>query len=92
MRETDAGLRRLATDFGDDVLELLPVLAALDGLEVGADQLDAVAVQDAVLVQGDGGVQRGLSAEGGQHGVDRLPRAACWAITFSTKAGVIGST
>ncbi len=61
---------RFAADLGDDVLELLPVLAALDGLEVGADQFDAVALQHAVLVQRDRGVQRGLPAEGGQQRVD----------------------
>ena len=49
-----------------DLLELQPVLAALDRVDVGADQLDAVALQHAVLVQRDGGVQRGLPAEGGQ--------------------------
>ena len=36
-----------------DVLEPLPVLAALDGLDVGADQLDAVLLQHAALVQRD---------------------------------------
>jgi hypothetical protein len=60
-----------AADLGDDVLEDLPVLAALDGVEVGADQLDAVALQHPVLVQGHRGVQRGLPAEGGQQRVDR---------------------
>ena len=67
--------------------ELLPVLAALDGLEVGADQFDAVTFQRAGSRTGHGGVQRRLAAEGGQQGVDRLPRAACWAMTFSTKSG-----
>ena len=38
----------------------------------GADQLDLVALQGAVLVQGDRGVQRGLPAEGGQQGVRPL--------------------
>ena len=55
-------------------LELLAVLAELDGRDVGADQLHVVLLQHAVLVQGDGGVQRGLAAQGGQHGV----RAAPW--------------
>ena len=48
-----------------DALELLAVLALLDGLDVGADQLDVVLLEDAVLVQGDRGVQRGLAAQGG---------------------------
>ena len=68
--ETHPGLRGLAADLGDDVLEPLPVLAALDGLEVGADHLDAVLLQDALLVELDGGVQRGLPAERREHRVD----------------------
>ena len=68
--ETHTGAGGFAADLGDDVLELLPVLAALDRFEVGADQLDAVALEDAVLVQRDGGVQRGLAAQRGQQGVD----------------------
>ena len=68
--ETHPGAGGFAADLGDDVLEPLPVLAALDGLEVGADQLDAVALERAVLVQRDRGVQRGLPAEGGQQRVD----------------------
>ena len=55
-----------------DLLELQPVLAALDRVDVGADQLDAVALQHAVLVQRDGGVQRGLPAQGGQQRVGAL--------------------
>ena len=65
-----ARLRGFAADLGDDVLEPLPILAALDGVEVGADHLDAVALERAILVQRDGGVQRGLPAERRQHGVD----------------------
>ena len=68
--EAHPRLGRLAADLGDDVLELLPVLAALDGLEVGADHLDAQLLEHAVLVEGDGGVQRGLAAERRQHRVD----------------------
>ena len=68
--ETHPGARRFAAHLGDDVLEPLTVLAALDRFEIGADQFDAVAVQDAVLIQRDGRVQRGLPAEGGQQGVD----------------------
>ena len=69
-RETDAGFRRLAADLGDNILELLPVLTTLDGLEVGADELDAVSVERTVLVEFDRGVERGLTAEGGQQRVD----------------------
>ena len=49
---------------GDDLLERLPVLAASDRVEVGADQLDAEALEDPLLVQRDGAVQRGLSRRG----------------------------
>ncbi len=62
--------RGFAADLGHDVLEPLPVLAALDRLEVGADQLHAVLVEHPVLVERDGGVERGLSAQGGQQRVD----------------------
>ena len=55
-----------------DALELLAVLAELDGGDVRADQLHVVLLQHAVLVQGDGGVQRGLAAQGGQHGIRAL--------------------
>ncbi len=70
-RVADPRARGLPADLGDDVLELLPVLAALDGIEVGADQFDIVLVEDALLGQRDRGVERGLPAEGGEHGVDR---------------------
>ena len=76
-----------AADRLHDLLELQPVLAALDGLDVGADQLDAVALQHAVLVQRDRGVQRGLPAQGGQ---DARPGRSA-AMTCSTNSGVIGS-
>ncbi len=49
-----------------DALELLAVLAELDRRDVGADQLHVVLLQHAVLVQGDGGVECGLAAQGGQ--------------------------
>ncbi len=57
---------------GDDLLEHLAVLAALDGLDVGADELDAVLLEDAVGVQGHGAVERGLPAEGREQGVGAL--------------------
>src|SRR5687768_18230851 len=41
--------RGLAAGLGDDLLEELPVLAAADRVDVGADQLDAVLVEDAAL-------------------------------------------
>ena len=86
-RVADRGARHVAADGLDDLLELQPVLAALDGLDVGADQLDAVALQHAALVQRHRGVERGLAARA-------WPGCASGrslAITFSTNSGVIGS-
>src|SRR6202012_3262044 len=57
---------------GDDLLEPLPVLAGLDGVDPGPDQLGVVPGQDPGLVQLDGGVERGLPAQGGQHRVRPL--------------------
>src|SRR5690606_18582806 len=68
----DPGARAFAADARHDVLELLPVLTALDGIEIGADQFDPVLLQYAALVQRDRSVQRGLPAEGGQQGVGTL--------------------
>ncbi|GAA3421680.1 hypothetical protein GCM10018952_69180 [Streptosporangium vulgare] len=62
----------LGGDLGHDALEQLAVLARLDGVDVGADQLDLVALQDPGLVQGDRGVERGLPAQGGQQRVGPL--------------------
>ena len=53
-------------------LELLAVLPRLDRLDVRADQLDAVLLEDARLVQRHRGVQRGLAAEGGEQRVRAL--------------------
>ena len=65
----DRAARYLAADGADDVLEPLPVLAPVDGLDVGADQFDVVPLQHAAFGQRDRGVERGLAAEGGQDGV-----------------------
>ena len=54
------------------VAELVAGLGPVDGGVVGADQLDAVLLQGAVLGEGDGQVERGLAAEGGQQGVRPL--------------------
>ena len=54
-------------------LELLAVLGGGDRLGVGADQLDAVAVEHARLDELHGQVQRGLAAERRQHRVGPLP-------------------
>ena len=68
----DRRARGVGADRPDDVLEDLPVLAAVDRVDVGADELDAVLLQHAVLVQADGDVERGLPAEGGQQRVGAL--------------------
>jgi hypothetical protein len=59
----------------------------LDRLDVGADELGAVLLEDAALVQRHRAVERGLPAEGGQHASGRS-----LAMIFSTTSGVIGST
>ena len=53
-------------------LELLTVLTGPDGRGISADELDAIGVQDAVLDQAHGGVERRLPAKGGQEGVGAL--------------------
>ena len=68
----DRRARGVGADRPDDVLEDLPVLAAVDRVDVGADELDAVLLEDAVLEQADGDVERGLPAEGGQQRVRAL--------------------
>ena len=62
----------LAADVGDDLLEQLAVLAALDRVDVGTDQLDVVLLQHAGLVQADRRVERGLAAERRQQRVGTL--------------------
>ena len=48
---TDQRLGGLRADRAHDLLEALAVLTALDGLDVGADQLDAVLVEHTGFVQ-----------------------------------------
>ena len=70
--EADAGAGGFAANLVHDVLEFLAVLAALDGVDVRADELHAVLFQNAEAVQLDRRVQRSLAAEGGQNSVDRV--------------------
>ena len=49
-------------------------LAAFDGVNVRADEFDAVLSQNALAVELDRGVERGLAAEGGEHRVGTLGR------------------
>ena len=51
------------------LLEGDAVFAALDGVQVDADDFHVIFVEDARFVQGDGEVQAGLAAEVGQQGV-----------------------
>ncbi|MDQ0953966.1 hypothetical protein QFZ24_007889 [Streptomyces phaeochromogenes] len=62
----------LLADGLDDVLEEVAVLALVDRLDVGADQLDTVLLQHSLLVHGDRGVEGGLPAERRQQGVRPL--------------------
>ena len=54
------------------VLEALAILCPADGVGGGAQELDAVAVQGAVLVQVHGQVQADLTAQGGQNCIGML--------------------
>ena len=71
-RVRDAALRRFQADLVHRVAELQPVLGFVDGFGVGTDQLDIVFFQRAILGQRQRGVERGLAAHGGQHGVRPL--------------------
>ena len=62
----------LCPDVGNDPLEDLTVLAALDGVDVGTDQLDAVTLERAALVQCDRRVERRLATEGRQDRIGPL--------------------
>ena len=61
----DAGL----ADLLHGVFEHLAVLRLVDGLPVGAQQLDVVGGQEALLIQLHGEGQTGLSAQGGKEAV-----------------------
>ncbi len=52
--------------------ELVAGFGPADGGIVGADQLDAVLLEGAVLGEGDGQVEGGLAPQGGQKGVRPL--------------------
>ena len=71
-RVADDRLSDGAAEVLDDLLELLAVLAPVDGLDGRADQLDAVLLQDPPLGQRDRAVERGLAAERRQQCVGAL--------------------
>ena len=61
-------LRHVEADLLHGVFEEEAVFGFLDGLDAGADQLDVVLFQNAAVGKFDGEVERGLAADGGQHG------------------------
>ena len=71
-RSREAAGGRLDADLFHRVAEQQAIFAKLDGVDVRADQLDAVLVEHAGVVQRDGEIQRGLSADGGQNRVGAL--------------------
>ena len=66
------GTRAFQPDLVHGVAELLAILSLFDGLGPGADQLDTEALQRAVVVQRQTGVEPGLPAHGRQQRVGAL--------------------
>ncbi len=64
------GARHVEADAGHRILEEEAVFGFLDGFEFGADELDVVLVENAGVGEVNGEVERGLPADGGQHGED----------------------
>ncbi len=60
---------RFEADLAHRVFEEQPVFGLLDGVDFGADQFDAVAIEDAGFGQFDRKVQGGLSADRGEQGI-----------------------
>ena len=71
-RVDELGLRRFETDLAHRVLEEEAVFGLLDGVDLGADQLDAIFLQDAGFGKLDGEVQSGLAAHGGKQRIRPL--------------------
>ena len=74
-------------DLGHGVAEFQPVLGAVDHVGLGADQLDAVALQRA----GFGRASSRCSARSARPWWAAARRASRGAMIFSTISGVIGS-
>jgi hypothetical protein len=68
----DVGPGDVRSGVEHELLEDLAVLALVDRLEVRTDELDVVLLEDAVLVQLDGGVEGRLPAERREDGVGAL--------------------
>ena len=64
--------RCLQADVVDRLVEAVAVLGLVDGVRVGTDHLHTMLLEDAVALQVQGAVERGLAAHGGQHGVRLL--------------------
>ena len=73
-RVRDAAAGHLDAELGHRVLELLAILAALDGIDLDADDLDAVLVEDARLGKLARKVEAGLAAQVGKQRVGTFER------------------
>ena len=62
-------MRRLQADLAHRVFEEQAVFGLLDGVDLGADQLDAVFFEHAGFGQFDREIQAGLAADGGEQRV-----------------------
>ena len=71
-RRRDAALRHLDADLPHRVAEQEPVLGHLDRVDLRANQLDVVSLEDPALVERDREVERRLAADGRQHRVGLL--------------------
>ncbi len=61
--------RRFEADPRHRLAEQRPIFRLVDGLGLGTDHLDAVLLQDTLLVQRERGIERGLAAHGRQQRV-----------------------
>jgi hypothetical protein len=68
----DAAGRHLDADFGHGVAEQQAILADLDRVDRGANQLDVVLLEDAAVGERHRQVERGLAADSRQHRVRPL--------------------
>ena len=65
-------LGHVEADLVHRVFEEQAVFGFLDGFELGADEFDAVLLEDAGVGEIDGEVEGGLAADGGQEGEDAV--------------------
>ena len=80
-------LRCVEADLAHRVFEEQTVLGLLDGVDLGADQFDAVAIEHACFGEFDGEIEPGLAADGGKQSVGALSADDLFEI-----GGVSGST